>query len=315
VFTALYGLGSYITQTRFVFGGLNHSCTNPVQCKIHTTYLLTYSMEQSPSWEANWFCSWSRNSPHFTEPESSLPQSQVAANCPYPEPTPSSPHNPLALPAGPYSMYLQECPFSFSCGVILRLETLLPGRSDWGSSLPPDCFVSRGSISPCEYYIRFYGEDLLAPRPTPKLEDHPLSAVRDCLFNLFAATLHIGARSSIRNLRTRHAVVTGTHLSWKIHTTTQIKTATAKQTSGREADQSHLSTEKVTNDWNYTSTPHTPTSRALPLNTRQNKLHRLSSVKTKIHAVCSIILGQCLPQILGRGCPHQLLMIFYSQLS
>jgi hypothetical protein len=32
----------------------------------------------------------------------------------------------------------------------------------------------------------FYGEELLAPRPTPKLEDHPLSAVRDCLFNIFA---------------------------------------------------------------------------------------------------------------------------------
>ena len=61
--------------------------------------------------------------------------------------------------------------------------------------------------------IRFYGEQLLAPRPTPKLED-PLSAVRDCLFNIFAATLHIGGRSSIRNLRTRHAVVTGTHLSY-----------------------------------------------------------------------------------------------------
>jgi hypothetical protein len=27
----------------------------------------------------------------------------------------------------------------------------------------------------------FYGEELLAPHPTPKLEDHPLSAVRDCL--------------------------------------------------------------------------------------------------------------------------------------
>jgi hypothetical protein len=39
--------------------------------------------------------------------------------------------------------------------------------------------------------VIFYGEELLAPRPTPKLEDHPLSAVRDCLFNLFAATLHI----------------------------------------------------------------------------------------------------------------------------
>jgi len=55
--------------------------------------------------------------------------------------------------------------------------------------------------------IRFYGEELLAPRPTTKLEDHPLSAVRDCLFNIFVATLHIGGRSSIRKLRTRHAVV------------------------------------------------------------------------------------------------------------
>ena len=56
--------------------------------------------------------------------------------------------------------------------------------------------------------IVFHGEVLLASRPTPKLEDHPSSAVRDCLFNLFAATLHIGGRSSNRNLRTRHAVVT-----------------------------------------------------------------------------------------------------------
>jgi hypothetical protein len=39
--------------------------------------------------------------------------------------------------------------------------------------------------------VIFYSEELLAPRPTPKLEDHPFSAVRDCLFNVFAATLHI----------------------------------------------------------------------------------------------------------------------------
>jgi hypothetical protein len=39
--------------------------------------------------------------------------------------------------------------------------------------------------------VIFYGEELLAPLPTPKLKDHPLSAVRDCLFNVFAATLHI----------------------------------------------------------------------------------------------------------------------------
>ena len=57
--------------------------------------------------------------------------------------------------------------------------------------------------------IRFYGEELLAPHPTPNMEDYPLSAVRDCLFNIFAATLAIGGRSSIRNLRTRHAVAQG----------------------------------------------------------------------------------------------------------
>jgi hypothetical protein len=39
--------------------------------------------------------------------------------------------------------------------------------------------------------LSFCGELLLAPPPTPKLEDHLLSAVRDCLFNIFAVTLHI----------------------------------------------------------------------------------------------------------------------------
>ena len=32
---------------------------------------------------------------------------------------------------------------------------------------------------------------MLAPRPTPKLENHLFSAVRDCLFDTFAVTLHI----------------------------------------------------------------------------------------------------------------------------
>ena len=50
-------------------------------------------------------------------------------------------------------------------------------------------------------------EALLAFRPTPKLEDHPSSAVRECLFNLFAATLHIGGRSSTRNY-TKYALLT-----------------------------------------------------------------------------------------------------------
>jgi hypothetical protein len=37
----------------------------------------------------------------FMEPESSLPYSQVPATRPYPEPTPSSPHDPLQLPEDP----------------------------------------------------------------------------------------------------------------------------------------------------------------------------------------------------------------------
>ena len=35
------------------------------------------------------------------EPEISLPYPQVPATFPYPEPTPSSPHNPLPLPEDP----------------------------------------------------------------------------------------------------------------------------------------------------------------------------------------------------------------------
>jgi len=62
--------------------------------------------------------------------------------------------------------------------------------------------------------IYFYGEEVLALRPTPKLEDHTFSDVRDCLFNILAATLHIRCRSFIHNLRTRIAVVTGTCLLW-----------------------------------------------------------------------------------------------------
>jgi hypothetical protein len=61
----------------------------------------------------------------------------------------------------------------------------------------------------------FYGEELLAPLPTPKLKDYPLPAVCDCLFNIFAATVHIGGCPFIRIQKTIHDMVRGTHLSWK----------------------------------------------------------------------------------------------------
>ena len=81
------------------------------------------------------------------------------------------------------------------------------------------------SISPspssCEKLCNmagFYSEELLAPRPTPKLEVHPLSAVRDCLFNIFVVRLQTGGRSSIRNLRTHHAWWQGpTYQPWALY--------------------------------------------------------------------------------------------------
>jgi hypothetical protein len=51
--------------------------------------------------------------------------------------------------------------------------------------------------------IEFYGGGLLVPCPTPELEYHPLSAVRDCLFNIFAATLHIRMPSPLSATRGR----------------------------------------------------------------------------------------------------------------
>ena len=63
-------------------------------------------------------------------------------------------------------------------------------------------------------YASICGEVLLVRRRNSKLKDRPLSAVRGCLFNIFATTFRIGSRSYIRNLRKRHAMLTGAHLSW-----------------------------------------------------------------------------------------------------
>jgi len=66
--------------------------------------------------------------------------------------------------------------------------------------------------------IRFYGEGLLAPHPTPKLKDHPLLAVCDCLFSIFTVTLCVRVHPFICNLRMHYAMVRGTDLSREIPT-------------------------------------------------------------------------------------------------
>jgi hypothetical protein len=119
---------------------------------------LTNSMEQSSSWEVDWFSA-SQEIPRI-----------------------------LWIPEVHYHIHKCRPPVSILSGPKFSLWTF-------------------------RNMIRFYSEELLAPRPNYKMKDHLLSAVRDCLFNVLAATLRIRGRSSIRNLRTRYAVATGTHLS------------------------------------------------------------------------------------------------------
>ena len=92
------------------------------------------------------------------------------------------------------------------------LETLPPGDPSGGVFYVRVVCLQRKHLA-CEYSLtfRFSRGGVVSYSPKPKLEDHPLSAVRDCLFNLFTATFHVGDHSSIRNLRTRHAVVIRTH--------------------------------------------------------------------------------------------------------
>jgi len=89
-----------------------------------------------------------------------------------------------------------------ACHLSLTWDPTIGSIQVWGTSL---------------YFITWYSftvRGLFAPHPTRKLEYHPLLAVRDCLLNIFTATLHIGGHFSIRKLRMCHALMSGTHLSW-----------------------------------------------------------------------------------------------------
>jgi hypothetical protein len=80
------------------YGRVGKATDNNKVRRMHFAWRITmdtYCMDQSPSWEANQFAANQEIHRNFMEPEGSLQYSQVPATCPYPEPTPSSPHNPL----------------------------------------------------------------------------------------------------------------------------------------------------------------------------------------------------------------------------
>jgi hypothetical protein len=143
-------------------------------------------MEQSPSWEANRFAA-------------SQEISRILWN-----------------PRVHYRIH--KCPPPVS--VLTQLNLVHPHPTSW-RYVPLSLLRSYQSISPgpklCLWMFRdkdtFSRWGVLSPSSNPKLEDHPLSAVRDCLFYIFVATLHVGSRASIRNLTTRHAVAAETYLS------------------------------------------------------------------------------------------------------
>jgi hypothetical protein len=73
----------------------------------------------------------------------------------------------------------------------------------WGSV---NCFVT---------FLCFYGEELLAPSPTTTLVGPPIIGCPwPFIQNIFSYPSYVGADFSMRNLRTRRTVVTGTELSW-----------------------------------------------------------------------------------------------------
>jgi hypothetical protein len=104
--------------------------------------------------------------------------------------------------------HLTSCtPTKFNINLAISLATIisnLPYRDPSHSTCQISCwffladFVPMNlspSPTPCVTFrnelLFCYSVELLDLRPTEKLEEDPLSAVCNCLFNMFTATLHI----------------------------------------------------------------------------------------------------------------------------
>jgi hypothetical protein len=118
------------------------------------------------------------------EPQGSLPGSQEPSTCPYREPDQSSPYHPILSLSKICNCHERTCPMKTAYIPCTKSHISFP----YLRSLIQRIRLSTRSFVTFSNKLIFYSEDLLAPRPNPKLEDHHLLAVRDCLFNIVTST-------------------------------------------------------------------------------------------------------------------------------
>ena len=98
------------------------------------TYLLTYSMEKSPSWEANLLSASQEIMLILWNPEGSLPHSQVPATSPSPEPTPSNSYPPHPTPWRSNLLLSSHLRLCLQTGLITsRMQYIFVAGSGWNT--------------------------------------------------------------------------------------------------------------------------------------------------------------------------------------
>ena len=143
-----------------------------IMCVGSLPIAIYFSMEQRPSWENNRFSASLEIPGILGNSEGWLPQSQKPATCSYPEPN--------WFISSPPPLTSLRSVLILSCHLLLSLPSGFYRRK---SSAPRLLWLVRNMVKFLRWGVNTWSKQ--------KLENHPLSAVCDWLFNTFAGTLHI----------------------------------------------------------------------------------------------------------------------------